>query len=272
VSIAFSKLLAKSKTRTFLLLVALPLLVLAYSIWVAPYRIEVTEHRLELDVKRPLSILQLSDLHSKVFGRRERNVIDIVRTAKPDLIVVTGDSVTRSRTCASAMQTIDALSAPLGVWVVPGNWEYRMEPVQGEACLCPSTKAHCLRNRAAKLTDDLWILGFDDILTAHDQIATALQEVPASAELIVIAHEPIATMQINRRALIFAGHTHGGQICLPFWGALHVPVGSGPYESGWYHEHERRMYVSRGIGTSLVPIRFWCGPEIPVFYVAPRKR
>jgi predicted MPP superfamily phosphohydrolase len=100
----------------------------------------------------------------------------------------------------------------------------------------------------------------------------ALRDVPQQAELLVIAHEPTAIDQLQRRALVLAGHTHGGQICLPWLGPLALPPHSGGYVSGWYRRGERRMYVSRGIGTSVVPARLWCGAEVAVLGLLPGAR
>jgi hypothetical protein len=83
---------------------------------------------------------------------------------------------------------------------------------------------------------------------------------------IALCHYPVilpiaAEHGVN---LVFAGHTHGGQVRLPFIGALHTPFGSGPYEAGWYEERATRMYVSRGVGTSMFGARFLCRPEVAI--------
>ncbi len=65
--------------------------------------------------------------------------------------------------------------------------------------------------------------------------------------------------------LAFAGHTHGGQVRLPLVGPLWLPPGSGRFVEGWYEEAGTKMYVSRGVGTSVLPVRLLCAPEIAIF-------
>ncbi len=75
-----------------------------------------------------------------------------------------------------------------------------------------------------------------------------------------------------RLDLAFAGHTHGGQVRLPLIGALWTPPGSGRYVAGWYSMSEApraRMYVSRGVGTSVLPVRFLCRPEVALITLQP---
>lgn len=242
---------------------------LAYMFAVAPYRIELTTHRVQLALRHPLRVLQIADLHSVGLGRRERDVLELVASTRPDLIVVTGDSVTSGARCQDAAATLDLLRAPLGVWFVPGNWEYWMAEQQDSSCLCPSSKVHCLRNQAERVRDDLWIAGLDDLMEGSVAPDQALADVPSEAALLVLAHEPTALRHIARRSIVFAGHTHGGQICLPWYGPLALPPESGPYVSGWYQRGAVKMYVSRGIGTSVVPARLWCGPEVALFDIAP---
>jgi predicted MPP superfamily phosphohydrolase len=243
--------------------------VVGYAFFVGPFRLETTVHQLAMGVRSSVTILQISDLHSSGLNRREAQILDIVERLKPDMIVVTGDSVTSGANCMRAAETLDRLSAPLGVWIVPGNWEYWMSESQGSSCLCPSVKATCLRNQAVKIRDDLWVVGIDDLMEGNPSIRETIMGVPEHAEMIVLAHEPTAFKEVTRRALVLSGHTHGGQICLPFVGALLLPPESGGYESGWYGTGARRMYVSRGVGTSVVPARLVCGPEVALFEIAP---
>ena len=254
----------------------LALAVIGYAWRVAPYSIEVSRHRVPMRVKEKLTVLQVSDLHAREFGRRELELLRVMNEVRPDVIVVTGDSVTAGTECRVAAQTLDQLNAPLGVYMVPGNWEYWMAAQQGSECVCPSKAVRCLHNEALELRDGLWLVGVDDALTGSADLPKAFERVPPEAEVLVLAHEPVVLDELARGGesarggLVLAGHTHGGQICLPLLGPIVRPPGSGPYVSGWYTHANARLYVSRGIGNSVIDARLVCGPEIPVFEIVPR--
>jgi predicted MPP superfamily phosphohydrolase len=87
--------------------------------------------------------------------------------------------------------------------------------------------------------------------------------VPKKTKVISLFHTPILFESIKEKShLAFAGHSHGGQARLPFIGALWTPEGTGKYDSGWFQGGIGKMYVSRGIGNSILPIRFNCRPEL----------
>ncbi len=89
--------------------------------------------------------------------------------------------------------------------------------------------------------------------------------------MIMLFHSPSAFDSAARDGdLAFAGHTHGGQVRLPFVGALWTPPGSGRFLEGWYEQGGARMLVSRGVGTSMVPVRFLCSPEVARVVIARR--
>jgi predicted MPP superfamily phosphohydrolase len=90
---------------------------------------------------------------------------------------------------------------------------------------------------------------------------------------IALFHSPEYFDQIAPTIdLAFAGHTHGGQVNAPLAGALWLPPGSGRFVEGWYSSANAKLYVSRGVGTSIAPLRFLCRPEIAVVIVTPSVR
>ena len=89
-----------------------------------------------------------------------------------------------------------------------------------------------MRNEAVKIRDDLWLVCIDDMMEGNPSVRQTMAKVPEHAEMIVLAHEPTAFDEVNRGALVLSGHTHGGQVCLPFIGAIVRPPESGDYESG----------------------------------------
>jgi predicted MPP superfamily phosphohydrolase len=98
----------------------------------------------------------------------------------------------------------------------------------------------------------------------------ALHEVPQDVYTILAFHAPGFFDQVAGRVpLTLAGHTHGGQVRFPLVPVFWLPRGSGRYLEGWYGADDSRMYVSRGIGTSTLPIRFLCRPELAIITVGP---
>jgi predicted MPP superfamily phosphohydrolase len=117
---------------------------------------------------------------------------------------------------------------------------------------------------------DVWISGIDDPYTGIAKPDAALAGIPSGAYTILLFHSPGYFGHVAGRAnLCLAGHTHGGQVRLPLTKPLWMPRGSGHFLEGWYEESGTKMYVSRGIGTSILPIRFFCRPEIAFISVEP---
>ena len=281
---------------------------------IEPYRIEVSRHTISAGVEKPIVIAHLSDLHTHGLGRREKTVIEILERERPDVIVVTGDLVDEGD-LEPARPLFEKLHAPLGVWVVRGNWENWMPPSNDRSTLA-SFGATLLVNEGALLRRDIWLAGLDDPMSGIPDVDQALRDAPPDATRIALFHSPAVFDRLAPRIdLAFAGHTHGGQVQLPLLGALWKPPGSGRYLAGWYSAptdhsphadrsghtnhapnldpsaradrqahadsvgHGERasgsiasaqLFVSRGVGTSLLPVRFLCRPELAVITLRPR--
>jgi predicted MPP superfamily phosphohydrolase len=236
-------------------LVLLPPLLAAYAFWIEPYWIQVTRHETG-EGPREIKIVHLTDLHFKTEGSRERRVLEILEEEKPDLIVITGDSITDGFDPEAFTAFLSRIRAPLGVFACRGNWEDWY-----------SYSIPCFAEGGVRLLEDqsealprtgLEIVG----------LRSARSPVPSGTAPLRIAlcHYPIILPSASKKGvdLVFAGHTHGGQVRLPFFGALTLPFDCGRYEAGWYAEGTCRMYVSRGIGTSILGVRFNCRPEVAV--------
>ncbi len=229
--------------------------------------IEVTRHKISTPLAAPLKIAHLSDLHTYGVGRRERRLLALLETERPDLIVVTGDTLAGSGSYEMCRQLLARLHAPLGVWVVRGNWE-NWRPLKGERAFYASAGVNFLLNEARQAREGVWMLGLDDPSSGSPNFAAALKGVPRDAFVIALFHSPFYFDQVvSRCPLALAGHTHGGQVRLPFLRPLWLPRGSGRFLAGWYEQGGSRMYVSRGVGTSVLPVRFLCRPELAVITV-----
>ena len=244
-----------------------------YGFGVEPVWIEVTRHRVEAPVDPPLTIAHLSDLHVSGLGRRERRLLELLDAERPDAIVVTGDSMIDGQlfgprprrredgAYARAAPLLGRLRAPLGVFVVRGNWEY-IRQVPDERGYYSRLGLRLLLNEAAEMRPGVWVAGFDD-LEGEPRLEPALQAIPKDAYAIALFHSPAYFDELGGRfPLALAGHTHGGQVRPPFVPPFWLPSGCGRYLEGWYESDGARLYVSRGVGTSVLPVRFLCRPEL----------
>src|SRR4051794_10561862 len=110
-----------------LLRIGLPIFaigVAVYAHWIEPVWIQVTRHTVQANVSAPLKVAHLTDLHIDEVGFRERHLLDLLRQEKPDAILITGDSVSNNGNYAGVSRFLKDLTAPLGVWLVRGNWEH----------------------------------------------------------------------------------------------------------------------------------------------------
>lgn len=235
------------------------------------YRFEVSRHTLLLPLSAPVKVVQLSDLHFGPF-LRQGSVSAWVEAAKlerPDLILITGDFVDRftEEDITPLADTLSQLSAPLGVWGVWGNHDhFRFRPITPLLRLLQEAGVNILNNRGVALREDLYLAGIDDFRTGYPDLAAALRERPAGAVCLLMSHNPDLLPQVPTEVdLVLCGHTHGGQVNLPYFGA---PITSSRYgqrfRAGWV-EAPARAYVSRGLGVSMVPLRLNCPPELAVF-------
>jgi predicted MPP superfamily phosphohydrolase len=237
---------------------------------VEPYRIEVTHSSVQASLTRPLKIAHLSDLHTSGLGRRERHLLALLDAEQPDIILITGDTVTWGHPYEGIRPLLSRLHAPLGVWLVRGNWENQY-PLHNERAFYSQIGVHFLLNEARPIRPDVWLVGLDDPSSGRPNIEGALSAVPHGAYVIAAFHAPAFFDKIaDRVPLVLAGHTHGGQVRLPLIPVFWLPRGSGRFFEGWYAEGGSRMYVSRGIGTTFLPIRFRCPPELAIITASPQ--
>lgn len=240
-----------------------------YAFVVEPQRVETTHVALRAGTTgdarvpgaSPLRVMHLSDLHGGSPGGVEADVLAVLEREKPDVVVLTGDTSDRG-TLDAYEPFLRSLRAPLGVFAVEGNWEH-WRPIADERALYARAGITLLVNEARRLGEGLWIVGLDDATAGRPDLDRALREVPPGATTIALMHSPgFFDGVAGRVSVVLAGHTHGGQVRLPFVRPLWLPPGSGPYVQGRYELRGSTMYVSRGLGTSILPVRAFCRPEI----------
>jgi hypothetical protein len=148
-----------------------------------------------------------------------------------------------------------------------GNHDFRVDPEEITRAL-RAQRIHVLRNSHHALrtgSSTLWIVGVDDLWWGADDLRTALRSVPARDPKILLCHNPLGIHMASAHGIDFvlSGHTHGGQVRLPVVGSVYGRSKFGQrFVEGWNHLDGTQIYISRGIGKVLVPLRFGCPPEI----------
>jgi predicted MPP superfamily phosphohydrolase len=264
-------------SRGFVIFLAVFQLLLLYAWAVEPNWIEVTRHEVwfknlpeEFD---GLVVAHLSDLHMREYGARERRVLEKLAEAKPDVIAVTGDFTLEGSDPSAIRRFLEDLrkqKPAFGIWAVLGNHDHWSPPAANDGAVrkfFSDTGVALLVNewgRIGKNLDTLTMVGVDDPFTGYDNLGDALRGTQRTPFAILLTHSPQMFMKadLTKFDLVLAGHTHGGQVRLPGLGPLWLPAGSEGYDSGWFYGVNTQMYVTRGVGTSILPIRFLCRPEI----------
>ena len=240
------------------------------AIYIEPQWLNVTQHNVELGstaLGRSLKIAQISDLHTHGLGKLEQKVLKELAREQPDIIVITGDTTSPGASDSQRIEVLSRLKAKIGVYASRGNWEI-WAPMDNEEDVYRKSEITYLLNKAIKIQTGLWLVGIDDSLAGAPNVERALDSIPKSDTCIALIHSPIGfddRKLSDRCTLVFAGHTHGGQVRLPLWGPIWLPPASGSYVSGWYARNGSRMYVSRGLGMSILDVRFFCRPELAFF-------
>jgi hypothetical protein len=155
------------------------------------------------------------------------------------------------------------LRAARGVFAVLGNHEYWTDPLL-IARLLRENGIDVLINESRLLAPNLWLAGMDDIWSGRPDLDKALANVPAGAATILLAHEPDFADQAQGRGnlLQLSGHSHGGQVRVPFSKRPFLPVLSWKYWAGLHRAGDVLVYTSRGVGTMQPPFLFTCRPEV----------
>lgn len=233
------------------------------------------------DHSQPFRLLHLSDLHVERLTPREAKLLELIEQAQPDLIVITGDFlnlsyVDDSTARAEVRKVLAKLSAPYGVYATLGS-----PPVdrrQTTPSLFDGTAIRLLRDEVAvlQLADGrtLSLIGMDcdhDLAGDAQVFKELIKFVPANSAQVLLYHSPelMPLVQNYPVDLYLCGHTHGGQIRAPFYGAILTSSALGKrYEMGRYVEQNTTLYISRGIGLeglSAPRMRLLCPPEIILF-------
>jgi predicted MPP superfamily phosphohydrolase len=255
-----------------------------YPVEISRHNLQVTHHEMLLpklaDEFRGMKIVQISDLHFEEFDEAFflEHVIEVVNGLKPDLVLCTGDIVSygpfpisyaRSRIapCAQILSKTECpwRFASLGNHDYVVGWEHVRDGLESHGI--PT-----LVNRAVPLERGgkrLWVVGLGSAcaMASHPETAIPKSALRDGDAVVVMAHEPDILPQIASYGvdLMLSGHTHGGQIRFPMVPPMFLPTLGRVYVEGMFRLGDTHLYVNRGIGAVLVPVRFNCRPEITTF-------
>jgi uncharacterized protein len=249
-------------------------LLLFWAFFIEPNRLVVREETIELENwPRELDgfrIAVLSDIHagaSFIDDKKLQTIVERTNQLQPELIVILGDYMTREDIQPEAFGPfLKNFSAPLGTYSVLGNhdWWYNGNRVRAGL---EQNGIKVLENEVAQLQTrgtSLWLVGLSDLWTRPQSISETVNMVPQGQPLIALTHNPdIFPMLPQRVPLLLAGHTHGGQVRFPFIGTVVQASRHGDrYVRGHVFENNHHLFVTSGIGTSIMPVRFGVTPEI----------
>lgn len=269
-----------------------------YAVGIEPRELVITRYALmppHWPSDLSLKIAVIADIHACepwMPASRVRAIAELANSLNPDLVLLAGDYSAGHRFVTGPVMPHDwakalaVLQAPQGVYSVLGNHDWWHGPVQS----MPSDDARSTRraledvgikvleNDAVEIAKDgrsFWLAGLGDQMALMrrphtrskrgvDDLDGTLRRVTNSAPIILLAHEPFVFPRVpDRVSLTICGHTHGGQVNLPFFGAPMAPTWNHRrYVYGHMVETGRHMIISGGLGTSSLPIRFMRPPEI----------
>jgi predicted MPP superfamily phosphohydrolase len=221
-----------------------------------------------------LSLVQISDLHYRPSGALWPRVTRLVNEAQADFIVITGDLTETAALLPDALEWLKTLRCHERIYFCPGNWDHWSNNLK-------SGLRERLQEIGIRLLDNegetidwqggqFFLAGIDDAFYGQAKPQQALQDRATGLATIVISHAPCVVYRLESAAvgLVLSGHTHGGQVRLPWWGALMTPPGSAKFQQGEYQFGAMRLYVNRGIGNSILPVRFLCSPEVTQLWIS----
>jgi len=253
------------------------------SLCLTPFKLDVSHHSFGAPAPLPanptslappevrrLRIAHVSDLHLHRVGPLEERVLAALHRLAPDLLVITGDSLSAARGEGALVDFLAACPDVPHRLAILGNWEINSGvPVERLQRHHQRHGFELLVNRSVRLAvgdRSVRVTGFDDIRQGCPDPVAALAGAEPCDHHLVLAHCPVHRDKLALPAehpadLVLSGHTHGGQVA-PGGVALLTPPGSGRYVAGWYRDGGPPLFVSRGIGTSTLPIRLGSVPEL----------
>ncbi len=246
--------------------------------WFEKYIIDWTVFDISKNEDSKIKIIQLTDLHLYKIKSFHKSIAKRINKENPDAILITGDSINHTSKLSILDDFLKLIDNHILKIASLGNKEYSgrinfdalKKVYESNNGMLLINQNHVLKIKNRSIN----IMGIDDYLSGNADYFITAQNVNVSLDTIVLNHRPKYRDEIDRinqnlklpLKLILSGHTHGGQITF-FGKVLFKPEGSGRYLKGWYKSEESLMYVSKGIGTSIIDVRFGARAEASIFYV-----
>ncbi len=251
------------------ILFTLLLIFIIYCILIEPNLITVKRLNLKSDIFPKMRIVFVTDFHLSKFARlRLKRIVNKVNKLEPDLVISGGDyalshDIKKTLNPDIIAEELSKIESRYGFYTVFGNHDYYKDGDEFKR-IFKKHNINILENSNVKIVNGeklFYLAGIPDMLTARYDLDKALYK--TLRPVILVSHTPdITPLAQDKVDLILSGHLHGGQVRVPFFGALYLPSKYGKkYETGLI---DNVVYVSRGLGTSLFKIRFNCSPEITV--------
>ena len=254
-------------------------LLVFWAVFIEPNRLEVHQETIAID-RWPqqldgLRIAVLSDIHVNGSFINEKKVRTIVRRTnelQPDLIVICGDYMSSNGLMKRRVEPetfgpmLKDFNAPLGTYSVLGNHDWWYSGPKVRAGL-EQNGIKVLENEVLEISargTSVWLVGLSDLWTRPQRIEQTIAKVPEGGTIIAFTHNPDIFPNLPERVpLLLAGHTHGGQVRFPLIGTVAEASEFGErYVRGHVVENNHHLFVTTGIGTSVMPVRFGVTPEI----------
>ena len=274
--------------KTLLILLLMLVLLAGWSVLIEPRWVA----RRDVEVRVPdwrgpegLKVVAASDWHigqeplQRVMTVARANaIVDEINAAKPDVILLPGDFMSGRGEDGTTPEQIAAvlgrLKATHGVYAVLGNHDWWTHGGRFNRAL-KAAGITVLLNQAVPLPGTaLWVVGIGDRTTQHDQPELAARQLPPGAQALVLMHDPASARALPPiPGLTVAGHTHGGQVWIPFYGSAVAPHGWPRDKThGWVDVGGKPLYITSGLGVSIYPVRFNMRPEWVMFSIGAALR
>jgi len=275
------------KKRIRLALLVLLVLVIGCLVWgvlIEPNRLIVREQTIQIaNWPKELSGLRIAvigDVHTGspfIDEQKLKRIVELTNQQNPDLIVLLGDYMSPNSWHSHRVEPevtaagLRDLKAPLGVYTVLGNHDWWYD---GEKCrrAFEQKGIRVLEEEVAEVKwreKSFWVAGLADLMTRRQHIDETIAQAPVGSTIIALAHNPDIFPRLPQTVpLLLAAHTHGGQVNFPIIGSLIVPSRFGrKYSAGHVYENGHDLFVTTGIGTSILPVRFRVPPEIVILKI-----
>lgn len=242
---------------------------IAYAAFIEPYNLQVTHIKIPIDGlpagTKPIFVVQVSDTHCDANKRLEDRVAEEIEKIKPSLILFTGDAVNSLDGVDNFNKLVHRISQVAQTFAVKGDWDFAF----GRTDIVRNSGLEVIGQKVLTLNGvDFSIVGENSGAPCSNSLKKAVKGLPT----IVLYHNPDGDIILQEKTegvdLYICGHTHGGQIALPFYGALITQSVQGKkYESGLHKLGNTWIYVNRGIGMEghFPRLRFFSPPELTVF-------